>query len=431
LRCNTCGYDGCKEGDSYCSNCGAPLTSSSVLGKDNNNSKDTKGNKGCSIASFIFMAIIIFVIFKACSGPSSTPEEAEVLKKYSPTPSINITKIITPTITQSSPQITAISPKTISTPSDISQVAQEELSTEIIECNFEWTFKNQEWIWQIYIPKALYDAYKDLPRPYTKNYSVYVTNPFDDDIINFLAESIQEKAVEEGYSDYDTVSFAVSFVQSLEYTSDEVTKGFDEYPRFPIETIVDKGGDCEDTAILSAAIIDALGYGVVLMHFDNVDNVSGHMAIGVAGGKGVYGSYWLFRERKYYYVETTGENWGIGQIPDVYAGKSAYIYPMDPVPILSHEWAISTEGNYLVLKVTATNYGSAKAEGVYIYAGFDAGIDKAWNPELSPTFDLDIGESKIATLYLVPPYNKYTRLVVQIIYGGFAVEESYSKWIST
>jgi hypothetical protein len=83
------------------------------------------------------------------------------------------------------------------------------------------------------------------------------------------------------------------------------------------------------------------------------------------------------------------------------------------------------------LKVTIQNLGSAKANNVYVYAGFDAGNNQCWNHQESPLFNLDVNGNMIATLYLTPPSNKYTRLLVQTVYDGYAVYESYSDWYQT
>ena len=57
----------------------------------------------------------------------------------------------------------------------------------------------------------------------------------------------------------DRVDFVLSFVQSLPYTLDDVTTGYDEFRRYAIETLIEGGGDCEDTTILVAAILRGLG----------------------------------------------------------------------------------------------------------------------------------------------------------------------------
>ena len=69
-----------------------------------------------------------------------------------------------------------------------------------------------------------------------------------------------------------------------------------------------------------------MGYGVVLI------SPPGHMAVGVKGGEGIYGTYWKYEGSKYYYVETTGDGYGIGRIPPEYAHSTATIYPMRQLP---------------------------------------------------------------------------------------------------
>lgn len=304
-------------------------------------------------------------------------------------------------------------------------------SSELISKDFKWEYEGSTWTWNLQIPKGLYDYYKALPRSPTANYSIYVTHPLDDKYIEAIANKISQSAEENGYDSFQTVSFAAAFVQSLPYTSDLVTTGYDNYPRYPIETLVDNGGDCEDTAILAASLIQALGYGTVLLRFDATADRAGHVAVGVKGGEGIYGTSWTYEDDKYYYLETTSTGWEIGQIPDSVKNCSAHIYPMIPVPILTHDWTTEVNGSTLELKVTIQNLGSAKANNVYVYAGFDAGNNQCWNHQESPLFNLDVNGNMIATLYLTPPSNKYTRLLVQTVYDGYAVYESYSDWYQT
>ena len=141
--------------------------------------------------------------------------------------------------------------------------------------------------------------------------------------------------------------------------------------------------------------------------------------------------YYNYNNNKYYYLETTGSGWELGEMPDDYQGVKANIYPMIPVPILSHNWTTKVKGSTLELKVTIQNLGSAMAKNVYVYAGFDAGNNQCWNHQESPLFNLDVDGTMIATLYLTPPSDKYTRLLVQTVYDGYAVYESYSDWYQT
>ena len=100
---------------------------------------------------------------------------------------------------------------------------------------------------------------------------------------------------------------------------------------------------------------------------------------------------------------------------------------MTPVPILTHTWSAS--GNEV--RVTVTNLGSADAYGAYVKIGFDAGNNQAWNQQQSPIFNLGINQKITATFTPRVPYGQHTRLIVQILLGGYVVDESYSDWFNT
>ena len=83
------------------------------------------------------------------------------------------------------------------------------------------------------------------------------------------------------------------------------------------------------------------------------------------------------------------------------------------------------------LQVKVTNLGSASAQGVYAHAGFDAGNNTTWNTQDSVPFQLGIDESITVEFRLNVPSGKHTRLKIQIVYGGYSVDDSYSKWFDT
>jgi len=51
-----------------------------------------------------------------------------------------------------------------------------------------------------------------------------------------------------GFTDNQIMELAISFVKSLPYSYDIDTTGLEGYKRYPIETLADSTGDCEDTA---------------------------------------------------------------------------------------------------------------------------------------------------------------------------------------
>ena len=101
---------------------------------------------------------------------------------------------------------------------------------------------------------------------------------------------------------------------------------------------------------------------------------------------------------------------------------------MKPVPILTHTWSYEGTTRLIELKVIVDNLGSANATGVYVEAGFDAGNDTWWNSKESLKADIGVNGSVTYTMSLRPPAGEYTRLIVKIIYNGYSVDKSYSKW---
>lgn len=201
---------------------------------------------------------------------------------------------------------------------------------------FEWRYQGTRWTWNLSIPQSLYNAYRlvsvsDRTRYGTAGYGFLVTT--QDYFVTQLADELHEAAVKKGYGAYDEVSFILAFVQSLPYTSDSVTTTYDEYPRFPVETLVDDGGDCEDTAILFATFVLILNYGTIFISLPN------HLAVGVLG-ENLYGSYYEYQGKRYYYCETTGDDWKIGDLPNEYQSISAHLYSINQHSQYTLEWGV-------------------------------------------------------------------------------------------
>jgi len=144
-----------------------------------------------------------------------------------------------------------------------------------------------------------------------------------DPSIKSLVNQLSEIADTKRYNDRQLADYVASFVQSMPYTVDYDTKGRDEYPRYPVETLFERGGDCEDTSILIATLLDSLGINVVLLHLEGEH----HIALGVDVPLS-YGYYYEYIGTKYWFLETTAEGWRVGDIPTEMKNKMAYIYPV-------------------------------------------------------------------------------------------------------
>ncbi len=174
------------------------------------------------------------------------------------------------------------------------------------------------------IPPETYAYYKhlDIDRsPFSYSEVPNFVTP-DDDVIIEIANKLNSLAQNMGYDYKETANFVLRFVQSLEYTFDNETTPFNEYWRFSVETLVDETGDCEDTSILYASVMEAIGYDAVLIILPS--DAPSHAAVGIAGD-GYPGSYYTYDGMDYYYCETTGTGWDMGNIPQEYLGQLAII----------------------------------------------------------------------------------------------------------
>ncbi len=379
--------------------------------------------RGCLLT--IVIAFIIFIVIPLISNPAdeSTDDGTSGTSSTTPTETTPTETIEPPPEQTGETELRVAEETTAEFLEDIQEIPSSE---ELIIREYSWVYGGKDWTWELVVYQSMYDYFKEMPRPPTINYSVYVTNPLDDSYIDRLVEDINEAAAEENYSEYQTVEFATAFVQNLPYTVDSVTTPFDEYPRYPIETLVDNGGDCEDTSILLASILDSMGYGVILIQ------PPGHLAVGVKGGDNIYGAYWEYSGEKYFYIETTNSGWAIGELPDEYAEASADLYPMVPVPVIDHDWHLESKIFWAELTVEVTNLGTATASDIYVLAGYDSGDGQIWNAEQSEIFDLAAGYHIDITLNLrFPPSDIHTRVIVQIVMDGYSVSTSYSEWFDT
>lgn len=188
------------------------------------------------------------------------------------------------------------------------------------DLEFSGITEGRGWNTGLFIYGSYYAQMRQKPRG--RGYDEYVAVAQNTGIADTLGNIFHDSAKENGFTNKRIkVEYVIDLVQLLPYVTDDVSRGFDEYPKFPAETIVDARGDCEDTSILLASILQstAFNYDMVLIQ------PPGHMACGIYG-QDLPGYYWEYNGRKYYYIETTGTGWGIGDLPETYQDESAIIH---------------------------------------------------------------------------------------------------------
>ena len=170
------------------------------------------------------------------------------------------------------------------------------------------------------IDQKLYEYFNSLSRYYgNSEYKNYINDPINSEYLDMLVENLEEIGDKRGYTDGERVREVISFCQSFEYETDQESTERAEWPKYPIELLYDRVGDCEDTALLLVGILSRMGYGCALIKFDD------HIAVGLKGDQSIDGTYFENDGIKYYYIETTNRGWRIGEIPDEYVGVPATV----------------------------------------------------------------------------------------------------------
>ena len=133
-----------------------------------------------------------------------------------------------------------------------------------------------------------------------------VEEPFKD-VIRFVARQLKQRADDLGVR-YGEL--ALAFVQSLPYQAD-----MGGYQRYASECLLDRQGDCSDTSVLYAALMDVRDIAVIFLEFPT------HLMVGVRRETDINdlideATYYEHRSHRYYTAETTGWGWKVGQCDD-------------------------------------------------------------------------------------------------------------------
>jgi len=192
----------------------------------------------------------------------------------------------------------------------------EELEAVIVHMYTIMTADGSEYIIWDRVSTRKYLYYRS--RSHSLTFPEYVTYG-DPDVID-LAEGIRD--IYGGHGLKEIADTVLDVVQQLHYESD-----IDPYAKYPIETLCEGSGDCEDLSILYASLMKALVYDVVLLEY------SDHMQVGVQLPEDLVPGGWYYSVdgKKYFICEATGEwitghDWDVGECPEDYQAKSAKIH---------------------------------------------------------------------------------------------------------
>lgn len=220
------------------------------------------------------------------------------------------------------------------------------------------------------LPKALYEYYDARHRLDNNNiyqgnanpYGQYVADQYQSNIVREVAEYFVSYGRENNLSRREIIDQVIGFVQQLEYTTDRVNNGFENYPQYPYETLVLRSGDCEDSSILTAALLKQLGYDVILLLMPNDE----HMAVGVKG-ENLPGTYYGHRGNRFYYLEATAP-YRVGEVPSGVKDGRARFLEVRNVPVLVFRWVAVPQENSMDVRADIRNVGDGSTDTAQIQA---------------------------------------------------------------
>jgi predicted transglutaminase-like cysteine proteinase len=223
-----------------------------------------------------------------------------------------------------------------------------------------------------YSDDFLFTYYSNLDRIVVEDYSVFILDRYDNVYLDLILDKIIESYSNQEFylnSDAEKIEYVNGFIQALDYKPDSDFNDSYEYPRYPIETLFNGngGGDCEDMSILSASLLEKLGYEVALLRLPK------HMAVGVKLDKDAVSRYNFYTDG-YYFLETTNEGKPLGFIPKEYESPSElYIYPIKQTEFVTHNWkngvitvySKTESGDFIKVIAFIENFGNKTAENIW------------------------------------------------------------------
>jgi hypothetical protein len=216
----------------------------------------------------------------------------------------------------------------------------------------QWNYGGYTFTDQITFNYTDYIYYRGLSKMQAKGN--YATEHSSHPYLLQLAKVLDEDAKGLRYTGFTMAEYLVAFVQqAIPYKSDPYNNGYD-YPKYPIETLVEQGGDCEDKAALLVALLNTFGFDAVLV------SLPGHIAAAISCSN--CGGYYTHNGKKYSFIETTEPGWNIGTVPPASQYAGATILDVPYLKKYEREEAYAFNGNNKV-EETPFNFNNNRGNG--------------------------------------------------------------------
>lgn len=112
-------------------------------------------------------------------------------------------------------------------------------------------------------------------------YRSFVNSEYMDEVYDAILGSLRQVRDELSLDDDEYAELLSVYVQSIPYQTDRLNSD----PRYPVETVYDDYGDCDDKSILLAGLLLKEGYDVALLEYESAE----HMNVGIKSDGCEYG----------------------------------------------------------------------------------------------------------------------------------------------
>ncbi|MDO9325897.1 MAG: PEGA domain-containing protein [Methanoregula sp.] len=199
-------------------------------------------------------------------------------------------------------------------------------TTPVVERRYTWIANGHQATITLDIPQSLYDYYKNQPHPRNASadtFESYAINENDRQYLHNLVEMLKDASDFKSYRARNDYRNVIAFVQGIAYKDDidPAIQQKTDYWQYPVETLAEGTGDCEDTAILTAALLKEMGYEVAIILLPE------HAAVAVTCDN-CNGYYYPLNGKRYYYLETTRTGYSLGTKDKKYQASEAKIIPL-------------------------------------------------------------------------------------------------------
>ena len=219
--------------------------------------------------------------------------------------------------------------------------------------------------------------------------------------VRYIAAYINKMAQKQDLTTLEKIQFTLDFVQepNIRFMNNRDCKSinyYDDYIRFPDETLYDKEGDCNSKSLLAAMMFHVMGYNVLYMASRKFQ----HAAIGIEVSlvslmEGEYFSMDKIEKltvqengKRYIYCETTGDRFTIGATMD---GMTLDDFEEKVLLPLNED---SMEDDGILVNDTKT-------------CMYNWDLDSESGVQLHGKFTLDFSKSKMEDLRSVNPFQYY------------------------